>query len=111
MIPSKPQQMAINTAQEFIGLLDQMIAAYDPESNRSMQWVLRDRELVIKFKRELQEIKSPEDVERFWAEAKDIPRILGCVLDDPLALRYAELQSKFYEDILSLVGEARTSQL
>lgn len=107
MIPEDARARAIEVTEAFLDLLDEMVEEYDAESRRSMRWVLEDRDLLDRYLRDLNALKTREDLEAFWTEARNIPRVLGCSLDDPLADRYSDLQLEMFQEIVDMVALAR----
>lgn len=107
MIPEDARARAIEVTEAFLDLLDEMVEEYDAESRRSMRWVLEDRDLLDRYLRDLNALKTREDLEAFWTEARNIPRVLGCSLDDPVADRYSDLQLEMFQEIVDMVALAR----
>jgi hypothetical protein len=109
MIGESERQRAVETSREFVELLDKMAETFSPDTNVSMKWILKDKELVQSFLTELRELSTPDEVDDLWLRARDIPRLLGCSIDDPLAIQYGKLRSRLYQDILDLVTQSRTA--
>ncbi len=99
---------ALNTAKDFLRLLEEMEITYNPRENINKRWIYKDQAVLKKWISELEAADSSEDYNALWQEVQNISRILGCTLDDELGRRYRLLQTKLFEEISEVISTSRS---
>lgn len=99
---------ALNTAKDFLRLLEEMESKYNPRENINKRWIYKDQAVLKKWIGKLEAADSSEDFNALWQEVQNISRILGCTLDDELGRRYRLMQTKLFEEMTTVIFTSRS---